>query len=482
MDVMMENDVILFLGEKGGRFMKKFISLLVAAALCAGSSVAVFGADIPEGWHAVSDEELGLPSEEEERAITAALRNGGKEITDDEYAALYAPERRDIDCLPDMDIAGKYLGEDGMNYNVETYINPTFTNIHRLYYCTQVLMYTGHGYHDRVIIVPDNADEDQRTGVYMGDTNLTDDGYEAVLVGLGNKDMSDCRFALFACCLAASDEEGEGNNIANYVTKNGAETSVGWKVRIGSQDLQEWEETFFNSLDRGLTVEDAVDMANSNSNAYIKPAEIRNNEIYGNKYQKLSENLSKSSTETYEEKLRKIMEEYGFMWVDEELDINCANGDVDELTEYFANNIEGFDPEKFEITLINNYADGANLYNILYQLIINGFETPYSISVSVEDDKEISYRVFFDEKDIEKLKSTPLKFTEYGFEEEIEKAKKEAAKAVPDDAVMEGQEVTKKLDENLKPYLYIETSCKDEYGGVFLLTYKCDLDADDIEG
>lgn len=290
MDVMMENDVILFLGEKGGRFMKKFISLLVAAALCAGSSVAVFGADIPEGWHAVSDEELGLPSEEEERAITAALRSKNKSGNDN-------------------------------------------------------------------------------------------------------------------------------------------------KIKYG----EEKQESIYGSSNEG-------------------------------------------PQESYEEKLRKIMEEYGFMWVDEELDINCANGDVDELTEYFANNIEGFDPEKFEITLINNYADGANLYNILYQLIINGFETPYSISVSVEDDKEISYRVFFDEKDIEKLKSTPLKFTEYGFEEEIEKAKKEAAKAVPDDAVMEGQEVTKKLDENLKPYLYIETSCKDEYGGVFLLTYKCDLDADDIEG
>lgn len=81
--------------------------------------------------------------------------------------------------------------------------------------------------------------------------------------------------------------------------------------------------------------------------------------------------------------------------MDEELDINCANGDVDELTEYFANNIEGFDPEKFEITLINNYADVEQIHNVSYRLIINGFETPYSVVVvCVEDDKEISYRVF----------------------------------------------------------------------------------------
>ena len=61
-------------------------------------------------------------------------------------------------------------------------------------------------------------------------------------------------------------------------------------------------------------------------------------------------------------------------------------------------------------------------------------------------------------------------------------AKKEAAKEAPDDAVMEWQEVLKKLDENLKPYLLVKTSCKDEYGGGFLLTYEYDLDVDDIEG
>lgn len=468
MDVMMENDVILFLGEKGGRFMKKFISLLVAAALCAGSSVAVFGADIPEGWHAVSDEELGLPSEEEERAITAALRNGGKEITDDEYAALYAPERRDIDCLPDMDIAGKYLGEDGMNYNVETYINPTFTNIHRLYYCTQVLMYTGHGYHDRVIIIPDNADEDQRTGVYMGDTNLTDDGYEAVLVGLGNKDMSDCRFALFACCLAASPNYS--NNLARYVIANGAETSLGWRVEVGSQDLHIWEDLFFDGLERGLTIFESAKIANSNKNIYSDPGSILANGIFGNEDQKLSENNN-----------RNIMEEYGFIKVDKKLNIDCEKGDLDELTEYLAEHVEGFAPDKFEVELINNSVDKKDYYTILYGLKINGFDTPFGITVFVEDDS-IEYVVSFEKEDMEKFNTAPLKFTEYGFEEEIEKAKKEAAKEAPDDAVMEWQEVLKKLDENLKPYLLVKTSCKDEYGGVFLLTYEYDLDVDDIEG
>lgn len=442
--------------------MKKLWSLLISLLIFVNMSVYAFAEEIPQGWRELTEEELELLIEDEESNFIQEQRN--KAITDEEYAALYAPIRDDIDTLKDIEIAGKYLGENGMKYSVEPYKEPTFTEIDRLYYCTDVLLYTGHGYYDRVSIEPygDGYPEEKYTGVYMGRSSITDG--KATLVGIGRKSMSDCRFVLFACCLTASPNHAD-TNLAQYVTTNGAQTSIGWKVKVGSPDLHKWEEIFFSELNKGATIGEAVKKAHANSSIYEFPDDILANTTYGNKNQKLSENKDRSIQYNNENE---------YIKVNETLDIDCKNGDLEELTKYFEENIEGFDSNLFEIELINNYVDGEDCYVVLYGLELNGFKTPYKVTAFVEDDN-IEYIPSFNNDDIEKLSLLPNEITDNMYDMDVEMALKEAEKEVPDDSVMEEQTAVKMLDEDLNPYIMVKTSCVDEHGGYFVLTYKYEL-------
>ena len=71
----------------------------------------------------------------------------------------------------------------------------------------------------------------------MGDDNITD-GVN-YLIGITDRDMSDCRFAMFAACQTANPNYA--TNIAKSAVSNGADSSIGWRVDVNSTGLHEWE-------------------------------------------------------------------------------------------------------------------------------------------------------------------------------------------------------------------------------------------------
>lgn len=164
------------------------------------------------------------------------------------------------------------------------------------------------------------------------------------------------------------------------------------------------------------------------------------------------------------------LEDYGLIEVDKELNIDCENGDIEELTQYLEENIEGFDSETCKVEMISNSVDGRNEYTVLYGLYINEFETAFRVIVFVEDDT-ILYSSGLNDVNYDELAAIPA-LLEESYEDEIETAKKEALKEVPETANVESQKVRKFLDENLIPQLIVETTCIDkETGGGFLLGY-----------
>lgn len=166
--------------------------------------------------------------------------------------------------------------------------------------------------------------------------------------------------------------------------------------------------------------------------------------------------------------------DYGLIEVDKELNIDCANGDIEELTQYLEENVEGFDSETCKAEMISNSVYGRNEYTVLYGLHINGFETAFRVIVFVEDDT-ILYSSGLNDVNYDELAALPA-LLEESYDNEIETAKKEALKEVPETADVESQKVRKFLDENLIPQLIVETTCIDkETGGGFLLGYVYNL-------
>lgn len=160
--------------------------------------------------------------------------------------------------------------------------------------------------------------------------------------------------------------------------------------------------------------------------------------------------------------------------IDKVLNIDCANGNIEALTEYFEKNVNGFDSETFKILFINNSVQDENVYTMMYHQEINGFQTPRSIMVFVENDT-IEYISTLDEYNYADIALIPMALSEDTLNAQIEIAKKEAVKEIDGDVTIEGQEVKKILDENLNPILVVKTTCVDAHGGVYLLKYEYNL-------
>jgi len=75
----------------------------------------------------------------------------------------------------------------------------------------------------------------------------------------------------------------------------------------------------------------------------------------------------------------------GYTRINQPLNIDCKNGNLEELTQYLEKNVAGFHSDNFKMELLNNFVDGKDCYEILYCMQINGFHTPYVVMVFVED-------------------------------------------------------------------------------------------------
>ena len=79
-----------------------------------------------------------------------------------------------------------------------------------------------------------------------------------------------------------------------------------------------------------------------------------------------------------------------FGYINENLEIDCAAGEVDALTQYLEENLEGFEKELCQVGRIHEYTEEGD-YLITYTLFYNGVATPYQVLVFVDPSGEIKY-------------------------------------------------------------------------------------------
>lgn len=158
-----------------------------------------------------------------------------------------------------------------------------------------------------------------------------------------------------------------------------------------------------------------------------------------------------------------------FTYIDEKLNIDCANEDFEELTEYFSQNLEGFDKDTCKIELVGNTGPTEEDYLILYGLTLNGFKTPYKVLVFI-DSEGIHYSSNLDEAKFNTAGRTIDMYSDDISEDVIEDFKKKALKddnIDPTAASVYYQKAEKHLDENLKPFISLQTAYENKDGGRF---------------
>ena len=79
-----------------------------------------------------------------------------------------------------------------------------------------------------------------------------------------------------------------------------------------------------------------------------------------------------------------------FGYINENLEIDCAAGEVDALTQYLDENLEGFEKEFCRVERIHEYTEDGD-YLITYTLFHNGIPTPYQVLVFVDPSGGIKY-------------------------------------------------------------------------------------------
>ena len=369
-----------------------------------------------------------------------------REITDDMYAAFFRWDDGSIDAAEDVTIADNYFSS--MNYITE----PTYYDIDRRYAYTDILLFAGHGLSDRVYIRPAPSERtyENDTGIHTGSTKLNDG--DTRLIGVGKRGFPQSRFVMLAACESAYTS----NNIAKYSVQNGAESAIGWQEKVSSEELHKWEKLFFNQIQLGKSLREAKEIANDHLRKTEHP-DVLTSRIYGNDNIRLSKDRSKSTNN-----------QESFTYVNKTLNIDCANKNLDELTEYLEKNVQGFHKENCKIELISQTGPDDDDYTILYGLQYNGFKTPYKVLVYVYG-KEIKYSSnldefnnFVGERNIVSNISNEI----------IETAKQEAIKVHNIDEKVECQEVEKILDKNFQPYISVKTVYVDENGAKFAKEYK----------
>lgn len=443
-------------------------------ALCLGLSFCLSSASLATASNVITDEYgRKIYSEEEDQEILRTERQQRKEelglskaITQDMYAAFFGNDHCDpVNTSIDVGIANKYFRQ--MGYITEPFIDPTPDDIGRRYYCTDILMFAGHGNYDRVFIRPNQEyrNSDNNTGVHMGDKNISGDPTDkgTYFIGIGKKRMNS-RFVMFTACESAAGN----NNIAKSSIANGARASIGWPLKVASSHLQEWEESFLMSLSDGQSIKAAkksADIVFGGSMA-TDDTGVLHHELYGDLDMVLSRNRSTGTLEIPV-----------FELVKEKLNIDCENNDLDELTQYLNENLEGFD-DTFELSLVAPSEPDERTYTIMYRKKYNGFSTPYFVYVSADEKNNIIeyYNNLKDFNSVKMARSIHINANNIP-EDLIEKAKLKAIGDGYEGYTVDSQRVAKCIDKNYQPYLSILTTFVDSSGQCYVEDFNYYLDS-----
>lgn len=160
--------------------------------------------------------------------------------------------------------------------------------------------------------------------------------------------------------------------------------------------------------------------------------------------------------------------EENFIQIEEKY--NFEFKDADNFKKFLGKYIDGFKYDLFEIASVYNTVAGKNFYRIVFNAQTEEFYLPYTVIVYVENDN-VEFQTNFDMKDIENVKIITERIKSIDIENEIKRAKYEAAKEINQSCIC-NQEIAKAVDNNLDFVLVVKTTCKDEDGnGLYVAEY-----------
>lgn len=154
-----------------------------------------------------------------------------------------------------------------------------------------------------------------------------------------------------------------------------------------------------------------------------------------------------------------------FTPIKEKLNINCAEGDVEELINYLEKEIKEFDRETVSLTRIQKTSDSES-YDIFFNKKYNGFDTYYYVYV-VADEKE-GLKYYSNLSKFKHPKENIVNCSEIS-QEVIETAKKEAIKNInlKENDMIESQDIELKINVEFKPFICVTSHVKEKEGTYF---------------
>ncbi len=389
---------------------------------------------------------------------------GIRSLSEDEerYASFFGT-KYDIDTTKDVEVAVEFF--DNMGYITEPFTQPTFAQLDRRYYTTDVVTLSGHGGPESEK-GPSYLSMRQNVGENIGVKATSRNSYENDIsyVGLGRRNLSFCKLMMFIAC-----ESAVGNNsVAEYAQKNGAISTLGWDVLISSKESPTWLREFYSNLEAGETVGYARRCANDTileksfaekdieKKAHLKST--TSNTLLGNKEQVLTYKRNNSKKESR------------FIKPDIKIHIDYENNDFSELINYLEKNVAGFDRETCKIESIHKSEE--NTYDIYFVKQYKGFNTDYYLYVISEGDR-IEYSSTLDKF---KEPRKEIKAANEIKNEIIETAKQEAIHHIQEKYTnIDSQKVEIHIDQEFHPYLIVTTKLLDEDGAIFANFYTYEI-------
>lgn len=158
-----------------------------------------------------------------------------------------------------------------------------------------------------------------------------------------------------------------------------------------------------------------------------------------------------------------------FSYIRDKLEIDCAAGEIDALTQYLDENLEGFEKENCQVEMIHPYTEEGD-YQIRYTLFHNGIPTPYQVLVFVDPQGEMKYVNKLDGyhqavATMDHTKRTNLT------EAELSQIALKSMEGY-ENFTVESQEVEMRYDFDMSPYVLVQITLRTENGALFAKNFE----------
>lgn len=288
---------------------------------------------------------------------------------------------------------------------------------------SSVVFLDGHGAPTNIKFYYNNSDDEPVVcGVSTDAITGEHDSEEFNFVKLSGKEV-ESRLMVFAACRTADEPKSLSNkNLPEYATDNGAECAIGWVEDVETGALTGWNEEFFERLVDGYTVYESALYADKK----YPCDEVTSWEIYGNEdciiWPGNGTPISRSAAMPVNIDAEAVGKNY--------TGIKALKDDLSQISKYIVDNY-GVDLDDYKIITKERDNDILQVY---YERYVNGFDAREGFYAIVRDGDVI---YFSENENTDNDFSYLEKYTVPVSDEDIEKAKEEAA-----DEILAGYEIT----------------------------------------